>query len=519
MDQVDNLILKVQGEAELKSLNAELGREQKALADLVDQLRTGAIAQAAFDQAATKSAGQVVALQEQITKLAGSRGINGQGILGASYAAQDFAGVIGAGGSFSQALNSVQNNLAPVLQSFGVMAGPAGVISLVSVAVGALTPLLGKLWESFDDKGAVEKAKEALEDLMAKAKEAHKVVEGLTNAPTDPEKLAAEGIGLVLKQRPKADVAKQAIAAGFTPSEAHEALTPQERDTYWQARDFADKTDEQLQRQADRETITAEGHATPEAVAFRFRQLKDDQRQARHKRDEIMGMARNRRAEGIISGALTAGPAGDTSRIDLLRRTKGVAGLEELQNMTPEAIQAAEADYEEGLPAFEAIAESGRKLSRGLKKVRAKEKAHATFNARLKSSQTEAILGKHTAEIREKKREEEAQLHQLEQGFAGTGAEFAQVDMDQARRQVTRGAQQLNLGTPTNAQADDMARQVLALTREGVATNDAILSAIQAKSQQIAQLQMRLQQQRARAVQFGMGSDQSGQFSLLPPIW
>ena len=52
MDQTDRLIIEVVGKDKLEALNTELAKEQKALKDLAEQLRTNAINQQQFDQAA-----------------------------------------------------------------------------------------------------------------------------------------------------------------------------------------------------------------------------------------------------------------------------------------------------------------------------------------------------------------------------------------------------------------------------------------------------------------------------------
>ena len=219
MDQVDNLILNVQGKDKLESLNAELAKEQKALQELAAGLRTGAIAQAAFDAAAQTTAKNVLALEGQMKQLAGSPGLGGNGILQASWAVQDFTSVLAGGQGLGRAIASVQNNIPGLLMSLGMSGGIAGAVSLVSVGIGALLPLVEKMWGSLDNKEAAESAKERLREIKAAADEVHKAFMSLAQAPTDPEKLAVEGIGLVLKERPKADMARQAIAEGFTPTE------------------------------------------------------------------------------------------------------------------------------------------------------------------------------------------------------------------------------------------------------------------------------------------------------------
>jgi hypothetical protein len=85
-----------------------------------------------------------------------------------------------------------------------------------------------------------------------------------------------------------------------------------------------------------------------------------------------------------------------------------------------------------------------------------------------------------------------------------------------AKSQVTAAAQHMGYGTPTDTQAGEMAQQVIALTKQGVNTNDAILAAVTAKARQIQQLHARLMQQQAAAGQLMQSTDQTGQFSMMP---
>ena len=200
--------------------------------------------------------------------------------------------------------------------------------------------------------------------------------------------------------------------------------------------------------------------------------------------------------------------------------------------MTPEALAAQEAEYEEGMPAFDAIAEGGRKLSRGLAKQRAMEKQEAQARAHLQHGQTDAALQKHTDAIKEQHRAANEQVQGLEQDFAGTGQEFAAADrerkgqrFDQARQLGIRAAAAYgNTGAtaPTKEQADDIAADILRNMQDGLTAAQAANEAVLAKMRQIAQRQQQhtkaMQDMQMRAQRDNLGSDQ-GNFSMLPVMY
>jgi hypothetical protein len=84
------------------------------------------------------------------------------------------------------------------------------------------------------------------------------------------------------------------------------------------------------------------------------------------------------------------------------------------------------------------------------------------------------------------------------------------------RPAIRATSESMQFGTPTDHQSDEIANAVIAMTRQGVDTNTAILSAVMNKAQQIAQLQMKLAQQQQQAIRMQMGGDWNGDPSMMP---
>lgn len=102
-------------------------------------------AQRALSLALEETSGDMKALETSTVSTHTATGDMGRGILQASYAVQDFTSVLAGGQGLTKALGAVQNNIPVLLTGLGMGSGMAGAISLVSVGVGALIPLLGSL--------------------------------------------------------------------------------------------------------------------------------------------------------------------------------------------------------------------------------------------------------------------------------------------------------------------------------------------------------------------------------------
>jgi hypothetical protein len=127
------------------------------------------------------------------TAMAGTSGRSGQGILGTSYAVQDFTSVLAGGQGLGRALASVQNNIPILVSSLGAGAGLAGVISIVSVGIGLLIDNWGsiqKLWKS----GETEEETERMKKLAKAIDDAREATEKLLKTPAPWRQAAGKDI-------------------------------------------------------------------------------------------------------------------------------------------------------------------------------------------------------------------------------------------------------------------------------------------------------------------------------------
>src|ERR1700761_3721726 len=96
MDEIQNLILQVQGQVALESLNKELSNERQNLVGLVKQLNDGTIGQAAFELHAQTLARRMVPLNDEIAKLnAQAKQFSGQSGLQLGYVMDDLVNTSG----------------------------------------------------------------------------------------------------------------------------------------------------------------------------------------------------------------------------------------------------------------------------------------------------------------------------------------------------------------------------------------------------------------------------------------
>lgn len=521
-DEVQNLILNIKGDVELKRLNAEIAKEEEAIRKLVQQLGLGTISQGHFDAAAATSAREIMKLRGEIEALAGKGGLTGGGILQASYAVQDFTSVLSGGQGLARALSAVQNNIPGLLMSLGVSGGLAGVVSLVSVGIGALIPVVEQLWTKLGDKEAAEAAKQRLKELREEIKAAHDEFERLAKAPTDYERQSAQLTREFLEDRPNAEKLRAGLVATMGAKSGVAGLSAEQREEYNRAARSV-LSDEQIAARAEASASEAAIRTrSPEAVAAARERTATRLRAAREaaedRRRKLLESGKAQQAERLVRDALRAGPEGDAARGELERRIQEEPGffppnfLQHLHELGPEALRQQQEE-------IEAAEEEGKQAIERGRRRRAKEAARDRTSLAL---ERQGRANKEAGDERER-RDEEQEVRDAERADAENLHEFrkarAAAPVRRARAQVTRAARQMGYGTPTDAQAEEMARDVVSLTRQGVATNDAILSAVRSKAQEIERLQARLMTQRAEAMRLQMGADQSGQFSLLPPMW
>ncbi len=124
----------------------------------------------------------------------GTKTAGGLGMLGISYAVQDFTSQIQNG--LLPALSSVQNNIPQILTGLGVGTGMAGVVSLAAVGVGLAVPLISSMASGTKDAG--EKAEEAAKKLHGFNDQLEKLVDAgkkLRESKTADEEATAKAVG------------------------------------------------------------------------------------------------------------------------------------------------------------------------------------------------------------------------------------------------------------------------------------------------------------------------------------
>jgi hypothetical protein len=255
----------------------------------------------------------------------------GQAGLQAGRALQDFA----QGG-----LGGILNNIEGLVQALGGGPGMAGLLTAVGVAASVALP---KIKEWF---GAVKEGKEELKQAAEETKKwhaeidkTHEAFQKLAQAANTPELESAKEIVGFLSERPNAEQAKAAVARGIGADVAQTMLGPDEQKRYAAASAKA----------GEKEQGMAAILARQKAAGFTDEQLETSRAQLdrafgtsrfRAEAEGLLDQGRSRYADRLVGGATVAGPAGAAARDELLRRTQGVPGLQRLQDLTPEAVEA-----------------------------------------------------------------------------------------------------------------------------------------------------------------------------------
>lgn len=182
-DEYLRLLVEIHGDQAIPILEKnlqDLGREVTNLNSLNQQ---GAIAQGQLTSELQRISRESAVTVQQINALRGQggHGISGQGVMGLSFAVQDF---MSANGDFLQGLYRIQNNIPVLLYQLGAGAGLAGTISLISLGIGLVLPKLLEFGKYISDTvSPVEDLRDKLDQLKSKVKELEKI-EVKTNIET-----------------------------------------------------------------------------------------------------------------------------------------------------------------------------------------------------------------------------------------------------------------------------------------------------------------------------------------------
>lgn len=145
------ILTEVYGDQAVKNLEAELASLKAQAAALATQFQATGVMTAKMDEEMVQIASVTAKTKATIDALkGGGGGVSGQGVMGLSFAVQDF---MSANGDLVQGLYRIQNNIPVLLAQLGVGAGLAGTISLVSLGIGALLPKIIELGKEFFGTG------------------------------------------------------------------------------------------------------------------------------------------------------------------------------------------------------------------------------------------------------------------------------------------------------------------------------------------------------------------------------
>lgn len=524
MDQVDRLILEVQGKEKLEALNGELAREEAELLKLAAALRAGSITQQQFAADAQRAAADVVRIKGEIKALQSDLGRFAPGVLQASYAIQDFTSVLSGGQGLSRALMSVQNNIPGLLMALGAGQGLAGVFSLLSMGVGAFIPIVEKMWGALDNKEAAEAAKQKLREIKQQIDEAHKAFLGLRDAPTDYESESAGLMREFLGDRPNAEKLREGLMASMGRKSGEAGLAPKQREEYDAlAKDVL--SEEGIRRLGEAAAADAEGAgllpgpAREQAMA----RARAASQRARDRRDELLEGGRRQAAERLMRGMLKAGPEGDAARGDAFRRMGQMpeafppnfaAHMQELQ---PGALRHQDEEFEREQEANKEWHDRREAQREEHRKERAEIEAEADFQqGRLDDS----IREMQQARARNQREGREAAAD-IKRRAAEVQHERREAPQRMARDAVIRETRAEGL-TPNAHEVDEMAAMTLRNLQDGMNMQGAVMMAIwqkmEAINRAVAHYQQMQQAMWAQAQQQGMGQEWTGMFTTLPPI-
>jgi len=324
-DQI-RLVLDMVGSESVDGLTKLIAQQKAELKDLKVQLDTGKISLRDFLDQSNAGASQLGSLNEQMDLVTGKRGAGGRGILGASYAFQDFTSQIQNG--FLPALASIQNNIPQILMGLGMGSGMAGIISAGAVGLGVLATAFKGAFGG-ETKEAIEEAKEKLKEFEGQVKKVHEAFLQMTVKPTTPEEEAAANLKAILEDRPNAERTAAAIANKIGEKRVLEAMSPEEMKEIGGIN----------QRILSEEQIKASAQfGDPATIEAQQRQARQTSEKAEQERHELLLKVRRRIGEQTVVDATKAGPEGAAA----LRRLKEYAPEDitsEIEANSPDAIR------------------------------------------------------------------------------------------------------------------------------------------------------------------------------------
>ena len=414
---------------------------------------------------ATKDASQ--ALATQTTSTASAHGDLGRGILQTSYAVQDFTSVLAGGGGLSRALGSVQNNIPVLLSGLGMGPGMAGMISLVSVGLGAAIPLIMSLGDETAKAG--DKAKDGAEKLTGWNDQLERLVEAgkkLREAQTKPEEDTEKAVTEALKL-----AGGKVVGAGY--------------ERHLMEQDTAAEEGEFRRRMATPEIQAEMQFGGPQLREALFKRV----------RGEIRGEAqatRRARVEAFM-GSLPGSAANRQALVQMARARPDQFGQETaqlLEDAEPEARAAADRELEEA----EAFGERAHAGGVGRRRIAAEyNQRRALMERNLDKATNEAIDNEESLEHQQKQEAAQA-AHQAALDLREQQKADREAPLHKAEAFIRSTAG--NMGEPlTQAQITDAAKEALRAVGQGIGASDAAYGAISSVVNQANRLRDQLMMQ------------------------
>ncbi len=521
MDDIQRLILKIEGEDKLKTLNVELGKEEEHLKRLLLIQKQGVVGVNPAD--IQKAATEVVRLNTAIAATTRETKNFVGSALQLQYVMDD---LINTSGDWTRHLASISNNIPGLVLSLGGTAGIAGAIGIVSTGLIALAPAARAAWAALTGSGP-EMAAEQLKEIADKVKKLREEFAKLRDMPTDAGKSAADRQAAFLGEQPNAQRASEGVQNVLknVPSASRGFMSKAEQDEF----DSLGKSLPHLRGKfgedlgIDQKTIDA-GRNT--AAGRRYAPMIQ-------RRGELQGKADRAYAQSLVAASAKPGPEGEAAR----------AQLQEMANGNPNAFPAGFGNDLEQPPATKAeqaaIEAQGnanrRKMAREMKdeQTEKEQEARLARSAEGKSlrnlerqddKEAEANrLANQAAKVqaREKEKKRQADLQRTaESEMGGAVVSTHDLEMERARKVTTSASQQLGRatggmrgGTPNVAQSEAMASRMLKNMDDGMNFEQARWDAVQ---RQVEGMERAAAQYRERQSRLMPGTDQGGYSQLSP---
>ena len=273
MDEVQRLLLQVEGEEKLKSLNKQLADEREFLLQLKQIQAQGVVgvSPATIEQAAA----HMVQLNQQIKELErGTKGLTSpQALLNLSYIFDDLANT---SGNWDRKLASISNNIPGLVASLGLGGAGSRARSVYSERRSSRSRRSRKRHGTRYGIRAGETA-ERLKTIADRAEAAAKAFDKMVEAKTKSEQKASGGLAELLKEKGPEEIRRGIIESMIATGTGAKLDQGEDQPTMWETQ-YAQwsggdefKIARERARKAPREVEHRQGEPNPRRRAARRR--------------------------------------------------------------------------------------------------------------------------------------------------------------------------------------------------------------------------------------------------------